>query len=371
MIPLHIPPLRLREILAVPGEDYIVKVKDFFRRNLGKENVILTVDGRNAIKLALETIQLQREDEILIPGYICPSARGAIESVCRAVYIDIDIATFNMDTKDIERGITKNTKAMLVTHLYGNPSSMAEIMEIARAHRLQVIENVAQGLGGSYNDKALGSFGDFAMFSFRFTKDITCFRGGILASNKILSNGARAAPRLETSLQLLITLSALKQIKATPAALYQPLREKILSPLFSRNAALFHKKDGGLSNYQCYLLYKQLGRIQEVIKKRRENARYYGENLHGIAEIPQEMENGQHTYYRYVIKTDRRDALHRYLLTHGIEADKMPDYCLAPSKCPQSFQASRNSLAIPVHQELGQKELDKIVETLHEFSKVE
>ena len=371
MIPLHVPLLELKEIFAFPGEDFVSRVKSSLQTNLGKRNIAFTADGRNAIQLALQVMQLQREDEILVPGYICPSVRAAIEPVCRPVYVDINPATFNMDLREIEGRVTKNTRAMLIAHLYGNPCPMREIMEIAKAYQLQVIENVAQALGGRYNNKVLGSFGDFTVFSFRFTKDITCFRGGMLASHHELSNDSRAPLRLETNLQLLIAISALKQIKFTPSALYWPLREKILFPFFVKNAALFHKKVAALSNYQCYLLYQQLGRLQEVIEKRRENARYYGEKLQGIVELPQQTENGEHTYYRYVIKTDRRDALYRYFLTHGIEADKTPDYCLAPARCPQSLQASRNSLAMPVHQQLGQEELEKIVGAIREFSKVE
>lgn len=365
MIPLHIPPLKLKDTITFPTEDYVSKLKYYFSQNFKKDNVIFTSDGRNAIFLALKTIGLKRNDEILIPGYVCDAVREAIKPVCKPVYVDINSRTFNIDAKEIEANITKNTKAILVAHLYGNPCEMKQIMDIANDRNLIIIEDVAQALNGKYNGKILGSFGDFAMFSFRFTKDITSFRGGALLANEKINVDLKSDSLFKTFFSLFVTLAAMKQIKMTPAMVYAPLKKHILFPFFKESASKFDVSEKTLSNYQCHLLYQQLKKLDGIIEKRRANAKYYSKELEDVVVVPKETKPGEHTYYRYTIQSDRRDKLHDYLLKHGIEADKMYDYYLAP--LPNSILASKNNLNIPVHHELTKENLEKVVEAIYEF----
>lgn len=365
MIPLHIPPLKLKDAITSPTEDYASKLKDYFSRNLKKDSVVFTSDGRNAIYLALKTIGLKRNDEIIIPGYVCDAVREAIKPICKPVYVDIDQRTFNIDAKKINANITKSTKAILVAHLYGNPCDMKGIVDIANDNNLILIEDVAQALNGKYNGRMLGSFGDFAMFSFRFTKDITSFRGGALLANEKINVDLKSDSSFKAFFRLIITLAAMKQIKMTPAIVYAPLKQHILFPFFKESASKFNINDKMLSNYQCYLLYHQLKKIENIIKKRRRNAKYYSKELKDVVVVPEETKLGEHTYYRYTIQSDKRDELYNYLLKHGVEADKMYDYCLAPF--PNSIIASKDNLNIPVHHELTKEDREKIVEVIHEF----
>jgi len=176
MIPLHVPPLSIRETLAFPREDYATKLEDQLRDNLNKRGAVLTATGRDAIRLALRSLSLERHDKVLVPAYACQAIRIVVEQVCEPVYVDIDPNTLNMDVDRIESSITGDTRAILAVHLYGNPCDMERITDIAKSRKLAVIEDVAQGLGGSYRGRMLGSFGDFAVFSFRFSKDTTSFR---------------------------------------------------------------------------------------------------------------------------------------------------------------------------------------------------
>lgn len=367
MIPLHVPPITLKEIMAFPREDYVSKLEDLLRANFNKENAVFTTNGRNAIYLALRTMKLKRDDEVLIPGYACDAIRVAIEPICRPVCVDIDRRTFNINPREIEKHITRKTRAILVAYLYGNPCEIDRIIEIARANNLLIIEDTAQALGGRYQERMLGSFGDFTVFSFRFTKDIALLRGGALLANTEMNADLEPGSSLQAFAGLFLSLTAMGQIKRTPAKVYAPLREYILLPFFKSNASLFNVSNKALSNYQCYLIYKQLGRIKQIIEKRREHARYYSEKLGDIVTTPQETENGMHTYFRYTIQTDGRDGLYDYCLKRGIEVDKMYDYSLA--RLPNSIIAGKNNLNIPVHHELSPYELDKIVEVIHEFKK--
>ena len=371
MIPLHAPILNLRELVTFPKEDYVAKLKKLLATTFDKEGVLFTTSGRNAIYLALKAMKLNPDDEVIIPGHACDAVRVSIEAVCQPVCVDIDPETFNIDPGKISRRITKKTRAILVAHLYGNPCPMKEITDIAGSHNLALIEDVAQALYGKYDNQMLGSFGDFAMFSFRFSKDVTCFRGGVLlAREKLNSVGLKPVPTWRALAQLSAIILAMGQIKRTPSKLYSALVRNFLDPSFSRNAAKFSVSHETLANYQCYLLYQQMGRMEQVIRMRRENAGYFPQRLKDVVGIPTETNGGKHTYFRYAVQSDRRDELYHHLLKRGIEADKTYDHSLATNgTCPHSDTATRRKLAIPVHQELSQQELDKIVGAIREFSK--
>lgn len=368
MIPLHATVINTRDLLALPREDYVIKLEDMMRKSFNKESVLFTASGRNAIYLALRMMKLERNNEVLIPAYACYAVRAAIQLVCRPVVVDIDEETYNIRPEEIEKHITKNTKAILVAHLYGNPCRLDKIVDIGRAHNLAIIEDVAQALGGRYNGKMLGSFGDFTVFSFWFTKDITSFRGGALLTNERLDIHLRPLSAFLVFPRLFTSLFALQQIRMTPSFIYSPLRRRFLIPFFTRNSDKFHPSGETLCNYQCYLLYQQLAQMSHIIGKRRWNAKYYSERLRDIVTVPTETEDGKHTYFRYTVQLDDRDRLYSYLLAKGIEADKMYDYYLAP--LPRSVGAAKKNLNLPVHHRLSVSDLDRVVEVVHDFRRM-
>ena len=359
------PSLELRDLIAIPREDYITKLKESFSKSLEKDEVLFTSEGRNAIYLALKTMDLKKKDEVLMPGYVCDAVQESIKQICRPVHVDINARTFNMDPDQIEANITKNSKAILISHLYGNPCDMGAITDIAYDRNLILIEDVAQALNGKYDGKILGSFGDIAILSFRFTKDITSFKGGALLANKKIDFESRYASSFQSSAKIFITLGAMKQIRKLPSMVYAPLKKHILFPYFKESASKINLNNTTLSNYQCYLLYQQLKNIDNIIIKRRKNAKFFSKELENAVLIPEETKFGEHTYYRYTIQTDKRDELLNYLLNHGVEADKMYDYHLAP--LPNSMIVSKNNLNIPIHHDLTQEDLNKVVDVIHEF----
>lgn len=369
MIPLHVPHMRLKEILSSPKEDYINILKGHLCTNHKKTEALFTGDGRNALFLALKTMNLAKTDEILIPSYICESVNEVIKLFCKPIHVDINNRTFNISPSEIEKCITKNTRAILVAHLYGNPCDMNKIKDIAQDRNLIIIEDVAQALNGTFRNELLGSFGDFAILSFRFTKDITSFRGGALLSNKKIENASISDSVFKTSIMLGTTLAAMNQVWRVPAGIYAPIKNFVLFPFFKASASKFCSEAKTLSNYQCFILYKQLMVLNDLIKSRRKNAEYYSKELKNVVLLPEEQEGGCHTYFRYTIQSANRDRLYNYLMKNSIEADKMYDYCLSP--LPNSIIASSNNLNIPVHQGLNRKHLKRIVEVIYESEGME
>lgn len=369
MIPIHAPLLKMRELIFLPEDDYIYKLSDYFSKTFNKSNVVFTSDGRNAIRVALKAMGLKARDEVLIPGYICGTIKEVIGSICRPIYTDINSRTFNIDSSKIETNITNKTKAILVAHLYGNPCNMGEIVDIAEDRDIMILEDVAQALNGRYNNRNLGSFGDLTVFSFRFSKDITSFRGGALLTDKEIDVQLEPVSSFKALSQLSIMLASMKTIKKLPKSIYAPLKKFILFPFFKNSASKFEFSAKTLSNYQCYLLYKQLAHLDSIIEMRRTNAEYYSKQLEDLVLVPEETKNGKHIYYRYTIQSKKRDSLCNYLLNHGIEADKMYDYYLSPLE--NCITASKYNLNLPVHHEVTRKDTRKIVEVINEFAQLE
>jgi dTDP-4-amino-4,6-dideoxygalactose transaminase len=148
--------------------------------------------------------------------------------------------------------------------------------------------------------------------------------------------------------------------------------ERILSRHFQAENWQFRPDKKGLSSFQKNLLLKQYLLFEEVINKRRQNASFYNEKLKSIVRTPKETEKGAHTYLRYTISTERRDELYDYLISKGIQAEKMYDYSFGTrEEYPSSHVASRNNLNIPVHSNLTKKDLEKVVRVIHEFFEME
>ena len=180
--------------------DYIKKFEDKFKEYIGSKFSLATSSCTGAINLALATIGLKYGDEVIVSEISWITAVTPITYFgAKPVFVDILPETWCINPKKIEEAITPKTKAILVTHLYGNMAEMDEIMKIAKKHNLYVIEDSAQALGSSYKGKKAGSIGSIGVFSFHGAKTCTTGEGGMLVTNsrilfetaQTLNNGGR------------------------------------------------------------------------------------------------------------------------------------------------------------------------------------
>ncbi len=149
------------------------------------ENPVFPVNsGRSAIHLALKALNIGQNDEVLLQSYTCNAVPNPILwSGAVPVYVDIEADSLNMDPKDLVNKITPRSKAIIVQHTFGNPAKIREILKIADAHKLKVIEDCAHSLGAKVDNKLLGTFGDLAILSFGREKVISSLNGGALIVN--------------------------------------------------------------------------------------------------------------------------------------------------------------------------------------------
>jgi 8-amino-3,8-dideoxy-alpha-D-manno-octulosonate transaminase len=149
-------------------------------RYVGREYALGLTSGTAALHTAMVGLGVKRGDEVILPTYAwvaCPDA--VVAAGATPVLADID-DSMTIDPEDVERRITKKTKAVMAVHARGVPCDLAALTKIAKEHNLALIEDVAQGAGGSYHGKGLGSYGDVGTFSFQLNKMITAGEGGAL-----------------------------------------------------------------------------------------------------------------------------------------------------------------------------------------------
>lgn len=144
--------------------------------------VIATNTGTTALHMALDTLGIGPEDEVVVPSLTFVATIQAITALgARPVFCDVEENTLNMDIKNVAERITKKTKAIVPVHYRGQACDMEKILDLARQHRLHVAEDAAHAFGSDSGGKKIGSFGDLTCFSFDPIKNITCGEGGGLS----------------------------------------------------------------------------------------------------------------------------------------------------------------------------------------------
>ena len=354
MIPIAKPLLGEEEIIAVKEviESGIIasgpKTEEFeknFADFVGTKYAIATTSGTTALHLALLSMGINKEDEVIVPSFsFIATANSVLFCNAKPVFCDIDPKTFNIDYEKIEGLISEKTKAIMPVHLYGQPADMGPIQEIAEKHGVKIIGDAAQAHGSEYNGKKVGSFGNVECFSFYPTKNITTGEGGILTTNS----------------------------------------SKIADKAYSirnhgRQKTKWGYEHGILGyNYRMTDLAAAIGLVQlkhlpDFNKKRIDNANFLNENLKNV-EIPYVIENVKHVYHQYTIKCKKRKNLIENLkkseIGFGVYYPKPLHYYrhlkeFGHNDLKNSEKCSESVLSLPVHPALKKQDLEKIVKVVN------
>ncbi len=326
------------------------KVKEFeniFSKFIGVKYGIATSSGTTALQVALEAIGIKAGDEVITtPFSFIATSNAVLYQKAKPIFADIDPKTFNIKPENIRKGIKKETKAVLVVHLYGHPCEMGEIKDICERHNIILIEDCAQAIGAEYKKKKVGSFGDVSCFSFYPTKNITTGEGGmILTNNKDVEYKSRA------------------------------IRDH-----GKRNES--HETLGynfRLTEFQAAIGLVQMKKIDQFNRKRDENSRILSENIkNNRITKPYVDPNVKHAWNQYTIRVSSRDDLSEFLNKSGIGTRiyyKKPIYAEPVYKrfgykeviCPEAEKASNQVLSLPIHPKLTQNEVLKVAEVVNKF----
>jgi len=163
---------------------YVKEFEEKFAKYIGKKYGIAVSSGTAALEIAVKALGLPGGSEIIVPTFtIISCVQAVVKARLNPVLVDCDYRTFNMLPEEVERKITKNTKAIMVVHIYGLPVDMDPIIDIARKYGLLIIEDAAEVIGQTYKGKLCGSFGDISVFSFYANKHITTGEGGMILTD--------------------------------------------------------------------------------------------------------------------------------------------------------------------------------------------
>jgi len=196
IIPVNIPKISIYEKKFVneclktnwiSSEGKFVKLfEERFSRYNDRKYGIAVSNGTAALEVAIKSLNLKKNSEVLIPSFsIISTANAVIKNNLKPILVDCDLDTWNMDVEQTLKKITKKTKAIIITHIYGLPVNMNKILNVAKKNKIIIIEDAAEVIGLKYKNKICGSFGDLSIFSFYANKHITTGEGGMICTNNL------------------------------------------------------------------------------------------------------------------------------------------------------------------------------------------
>lgn len=313
-------------------------------------------NGTDALHLALRALRIGPGDEVITTPFTFVATTEAIGLVgATPVFVDIDPDTYNLDPARIAQAITPRTKAILPVHLYGQPCDMGPILEIARAHRLYVVEDCAQAIGATYKGRKVGSLGDAAAFSFFPSKNLGCFGDG----GMVVTNHPEVAERVE------MLRRHGGQVKYRHSEL----------GLNSR-----------LDELQAAILRVKLPHLELWNAARRRIAARYNERLARVCCVqrPRELESSDPAvpsavarcvYHQYTVRVRNRDAVQARLKAAGVgtmvyypvplhRQEVHAELRHAPGAFPVAERAAEECLSLPIFPELTEAEQERVVDAL-------
>ncbi|MCM8765847.1 MAG: DegT/DnrJ/EryC1/StrS family aminotransferase [Candidatus Omnitrophica bacterium] len=335
---------------------YIKEFEEKFAKYCGCRYGISTTSGTTALHLALASLGIEKGDEVILPAFtMIATAFAVIYTGATPVLVDADKETWCMDISQIEKKITKRTKAVLPVHIYGHPCNMEPILKLARKYKLLVIEDSAEAHGAEYKGKKVGGLGDIGCFSFYANKIITTGEGGmVVTNNKKIAEKARL----------------LKDLAFSP-------KKRFLHLDIGFNYRM--------TNIQAGMGLAQFERIEEFVNARRKNAELYRQYLKDIKGItlPLEKEWAKNVYWMYGILVEKefgisRDLLMRELLKKGIETrqffiplHKQPVFIkmglFKNESYPVAEELGKKGMYLPSGSGLREKEIKYIADSIKEI----
>jgi len=328
----------------VLGEE-LIKFEEDFSNYIGSKYGIGFNSGSDAIYIALKTLGIGKNDEVItVPNTFISTVDAICRNNAKPVFVDIEPETFCINAQLIEDKITNKTKAIIPVHLYGHPADMDLVMEIADDYDLYVVEDACQAHGAEYKSKKVGCIGDIGCFSFYPTKNLGAYGDGGIA----LSNDKELAQKMRM-------LRNYGQ------------REKYYHEFMGVNSRL--------DEIQAAVLRVKLKYLDEWNENRRKSAQIYGKVLYNLDLcLPIEMRNTKHVYHLYVIRCKERYKLQKLLLENGIETQihyPTPIHLQKPylkavrkSQLLETIRACDEILSLPMHPLLTEEEINFVGELI-------
>lgn len=326
------------------------QVKEFeaaFSSYCGAAHTVGVANGLDAITLSLKALNIPEGSEVLVPSntYIA-SILSVLQAGLTPVLVEPDIATYNINPREIEAKISKQTKAILVVHLYGKVCEMDPIIALCKKYELALIEDCAQAHGAKYKGKQAGTFGEFGAFSFYPTKNL----GALGDAGAITTNDGILAEKIKV----------LRNYGS---------RVKYYNELVGYNSRL--------DEIQAAFLGIKLGSLDLINEHKRSLANMYLSNLKTDFVLPAVDADFFDVYHIFNIRHPKRDALKEYLLKNNIKTEihypvspnkqQAMNYLLGSQDFPVSEEIHATTLSLPISYFHTTEDISFVIETLNRF----
>jgi UDP-2-acetamido-2-deoxy-ribo-hexuluronate aminotransferase len=335
-------------------------VEEFSRalcKYTSSDYIIPCANGTDALQIAMMALDLQPGDEVILPVHTYVATAEVIALMrLKPVFIDVDPNTFNIDINQIENKITRNTKAIVPVHLYGQCADMEAVLSIAEKYGLFVIEDAAQALGAKYKffdgtEEHAGTMGIIGTTSFFPSKNLGCYGDG----GAMFTQDADLAERIRMIAN-------------------HGQKVKYHHDIIGVNSRL--------DTLQAAILNVKLKYLDQYAQKRNEVATYYDKHLSkSIVHTPFRSINSTHVFHQYTCKVmhGRRDEFQKYLQSKGIPTMIYYPVPLHLQKAyrigyvkegafPVTEKLSRTVISLPIHTEMTEEQLQYICETVNQFN---
>ncbi len=347
------------------GEE-VAQFEQTVAKYLGVKHAIGVNSGTDALIISLRSLGISQGDEVITTPFSFFATAEAISRVgATPIFVDVEAQSFNINPRKIIQKITPKTKAILPVHLYGNPASMAQIVEIAKTYNLKIIEDCAQSFGAKYEadcvncqqdcsesmrlsqqGKFTGTMGDMGAFSFFPTKNLGAYGDGGL----IVTNDDQFAE-----------LARMLRVHGE--------RQKYHNEMLGYNSRL--------DALQAAILRVKLNYIDQWNEQRRRVAQDYNQRLNSVENLITPTLNKGHVFHQYTVRIlgGKRDELRNKLSENGIATmiyypvsqDQLPVYQGQYEKLPVSQSLTQEVLSLPIWPELSPSKIDTITQAIKTF----
>jgi dTDP-4-amino-4,6-dideoxygalactose transaminase len=320
-----------------------------FANYLNIKHVVALNNGTSALHLALRSLNIGENDEVIIPSWTFIATAWAVSYVgAKIVFADVDEETWQIDPEDVKRKITKRTKAIIGVHIYGQPFNINEILKIANEYNLYLIEDTAQAHGAEYYNKKVGTFGIVNAFSFYPSKNL----GSYGEAGAIATNNDEIANRIK------ILRNQGQKVRYEHVEIGYNMR---------------------MEGFQGAVLNVKLKYLDKWNERRREIAkRYLNEINNPKIKFQKVVEGGKGVYHLFVIKVKDREKFINHLEKFGIgysfhypkpvhlqKAYEFLNY--KEGSLPITEELSRTTISIPLFPEMTDEEVNYVINVINDY----
>ena len=363
MIPINLPLIGEEEVNAVVevmrkgpltnalgAGPVVTKFEEDYAKFAGVKHAVAVNTGTAALHSAMVAAGVKKGDEVILPSFtFVATAEAVVMAGGEPVFVDINPETYNISLDEIQKSVTKKTKAIVPVDLYGFSADIEPIKKIATENDLTVVEDAAQAHGATYAGKPAGFFSDVACWSLYASKNITTGEGGVVTTD---------SDEIAETLRLIRTHG-----------------EK------AKYASLMLGYNYRMSEIQAAIGIVQLEKLPNFVDKRRNNAQRLTELLTALDElkVPQESKEHQHSWYLYTVRLQNgtekeRNTIVKELKRKDISAEVyyinpvhlMPYYrkSFGVRNLPETEKAAKQVFSLPIHPGVTETQIDYIGKTL-------